>query len=117
MLLSACRQGCYAANEITVLTPYNGQLRLLLRLLEQEGRVFVDEADQELLQPGVQLDAVQGTSRKDVLSSVRLATVDNFQGLHLLSCLELKKVMHCLLKTAIFLPHGNRIMLLFHGHA
>ena len=76
--LDVRRQGCYAPSEVTVLTPYNGQLRLLLRLLEQEARVFVDEADQRLLHPG--LDAGPGISPRDMLSSVRLATVDNFQG-------------------------------------
>ncbi|KAK9843209.1 hypothetical protein WJX74_008770 [Apatococcus lobatus] len=74
------RQGCYDASEIAVLTPYNGQLRLLLRLLEQESKVFIDEADQQLLQLEKQVDSAQGTSHKDMLSSVRLATVDNFQG-------------------------------------
>ena len=72
-----CRQNCYAASDITILTPYNGQLRLLHRCMAENVKVFLDEADQQLAQPGSAWDVQQSET---ISQSVRLATVDKFQG-------------------------------------
>lgn len=92
----ACRQGCYGAEDITVLTPYTGQLLLLRKMLEKHTLVFLDEADRKIVDdiepsgpfapaqdasPDASQEPVTNIRRETVRQRVRLATVDNFQGL------------------------------------
>ncbi|KAK9822561.1 hypothetical protein WJX74_004715 [Apatococcus lobatus] len=90
------RQGCYGSEDITVLTPYTGQLLLLRKALEKHTLVFLDEADQKIVDdidssgltgpenPEAASDAAQEPATNichdTVRRRVRLATVDNFQG-------------------------------------
>ncbi|GAQ90342.1 NF-X1 zinc finger and helicase domain protein [Klebsormidium nitens] len=91
------RQG-KAVGEITVLTPYLGQLRLLRELLSKQVVVQTEERDAEALQKAEEAaearagaegegkappeEPVWGAvvKRTTAKESVRLATVDNFQG-------------------------------------
>lgn len=52
-----CRQGCYAPDDIAVLTPYLGQLLLLRKALERHTVVHLEEADAKLLQDLEEADA------------------------------------------------------------
>lgn len=83
------KQGHYNPEDIAVLTPYLGQLlKLRQRMaMEQTFAVNIDERDMEELQT---LDeqiakepfhlSKENISKTTLLRSVRLATVDNFQG-------------------------------------
>ncbi|RTE80560.1 hypothetical protein BHE90_004938 [Fusarium euwallaceae] len=79
------QQGIYAPGEIAVITPYLGQLQLLRRRMETMFEVCVNERDLD------ELDTLQAessstppsaslVSKTTLLKSVRVATVDNFQG-------------------------------------
>lgn len=74
------RQGVYKGTDITVLTPYTGQLQKLRVALSEDFGVFLNERDEELLdREGSRVD--KDTLRKTkLIDSIRLATVDNFQG-------------------------------------
>ncbi|KAK5991678.1 NFX1-type zinc finger-containing-like protein [Cladobotryum mycophilum] len=83
------RQGEYKSNDIAVLTPYTGQLRKLRAALSQDFEIFISERDLETLAlEGLADDLDEqlqaGTQRlvekKQLLQTLRLATVDNFQG-------------------------------------
>ena len=79
-----------------MLTPYTGQLLLLRKALEKHTLVFLDEADQKIIDDmdtsgtngSEQLEAASDAAqepatnvcRDTVRRRVRLATVDNFQG-------------------------------------
>lgn len=86
------KQGSYGKNDIAVLTPYLGQLMKLRRKLSNMFEILVGEKDQE------ELDLVENTEemkteiileapakpkqdvrKGELLSEIRLATVDNFQ--------------------------------------
>lgn len=83
------RQGHYNPEDIAVLTPYMGQLQKLRRRMAAESTfaVAIDERDLEQLE---ELEAEtlaeqvlltkQQISKTTLLRSMRLATVDNFQG-------------------------------------
>lgn len=83
------RQGHYTPEDIALLTPYLGQLQRLRHRMAAEPTfsVNVDERDLEELE---ELDAAKSSeqvpptkhsiSKTTMLRSVRLATVDNFQG-------------------------------------
>ncbi|OTB05196.1 hypothetical protein M426DRAFT_320004 [Hypoxylon sp. CI-4A] len=83
------RQGSYGADDIAVITPYLGQLHRLRREMGRLFEISVGERDLEELEA---IDAdkseeanVPGQPHKPpavrtLLKSVRLATVDNFQG-------------------------------------
>ncbi|KAF3061545.1 NFX1-type zinc finger-containing protein 1 [Daldinia childiae] len=84
------RQGSYGSDDIAVITPYLGQLNRLRREMAKLFEISVGERDLEELEA---LDADQlaadnialqphkpVTVKKTLLKSIRLATVDNFQG-------------------------------------
>ena len=76
------RQGRYANEEIAVLTPYKGQLRLLQDRLGAMYEVSMNERDQEASEADGEPDAEPGSSvaKVQVSANVRIATIDNFQG-------------------------------------
>ncbi|KAK5661070.1 hypothetical protein OQA88_10960 [Cercophora sp. LCS_1] len=90
------RQGAYKSTDIAVLTPYTGQLQKLRASLGEDFEISLSDKDEEkLAQEGFDLlvdtsvDGNDGKStasnqpsfqRKQLLDSLRLATVDNFQG-------------------------------------
>ncbi|KAL4779073.1 hypothetical protein BJX76DRAFT_365548 [Aspergillus varians] len=81
------RQGTYQSGEIAVLTPYLGQLHRMRRKLSQSFTITLGERDQEDLDnAGFAEDEAQpaaanaAISRSTLLQTLRVATVDNFQG-------------------------------------
>lgn len=79
------QQGTYRPGDIAVLTPYLGQLQLLRRRMESMFEICVNDRDLDELEAAQDEDS--GTNRPHVpigkttlLKSVRVATVDNFQG-------------------------------------
>ncbi|KAI1846386.1 hypothetical protein JX266_007591 [Neoarthrinium moseri] len=83
------RQGSYGPDDIAVITPYLGQLHQLRRLMQAMFEISVGERDLEELdaleaekhgQPSVRTLAPKGATKTTLLRSIRLATVDNFQG-------------------------------------
>ena len=85
-------QGVYRSNEIAVITPYLGQLRLLRRKLASSFEIVLNERDDDelLKDAGNEIEGdppstdapLRRTSvaRGTLLSALRIATVDNFQG-------------------------------------
>ncbi|KAI1332021.1 hypothetical protein F5Y16DRAFT_358334 [Xylariaceae sp. FL0255] len=86
------RQGTYASSDIAVLTPYLGQLSRLRKRMQSLFQISIGDRDLEEL---AMLDANQNerenqqdnsarltsaVTRTTLLKSIRLATVDNFQG-------------------------------------
>jgi len=81
------RQGVYKSTDIAVLTPYTGQLQKLRTALSNEFEISLSDRDAETLVRegfGVMLgkdDAIRPKLRRgQLIDSLRLATVDNFQG-------------------------------------
>ncbi|KAI1806387.1 hypothetical protein F4811DRAFT_560463 [Daldinia bambusicola] len=84
------RQGFYGSDDIAVITPYLGQLSRLRREMSRLFEISVGERDIEELEAldSDQLTAENITSqphkptatKRTLLKSIRLATVDNFQG-------------------------------------
>jgi hypothetical protein len=86
------RQGEYKSTDIALLTPYTGQLQKLRASLGNDFEVFVSDRDLETLaKEGFETkpedeDKPPSTGprkiveRKKLLQTIRLATVDNFQG-------------------------------------
>lgn len=81
------RQGAYKSTDIAVLTPYTGQLQKLRASLGKDFEISLSDRDEDkLVQDGFELDADDtapskpSLHRKQLLQSLRLATVDNFQG-------------------------------------
>ncbi|TLD10377.1 hypothetical protein PgNI_06085 [Pyricularia grisea] len=85
------RQGMYSQSDIAVLTPYAGQLRNLRKALSSEFDIFVSDQDEEALAADShgKSDSEEATPqtewdklfvRKSLAQTLRLATVDNFQG-------------------------------------
>ena len=81
------RQGAYKSKEIAVLTPYSGQLHKLRAALEADFDISVSDRDKEDLEADGFESQVAGANpstgvlgKKRLLESLRLATVDNFQG-------------------------------------
>ncbi|KAI7220673.1 hypothetical protein KC333_g2243 [Hortaea werneckii] len=85
-------QGVYKSDEIAVITPYLGQLRLLRRKLASSFEIVLNERDDdELLKdagneiegdpPSTEVPLCRpSVARGTLLSALRIATVDNFQG-------------------------------------
>jgi hypothetical protein len=83
------RQGSYGPDDIAVITPYLGQLHRLRRSMEHMFEISVGDKDQENLDD-FEAQNVKGhvdqevrakpSVRTTLLKSIRLATVDNFQG-------------------------------------
>ncbi|WEW54842.1 hypothetical protein PRK78_000268 [Emydomyces testavorans] len=79
------RQGSYQSGEIALLTPYLGQLHRIRRRLSQSFTIVLGERDQEDLDnAGFTADEALPTtttvSKSTLLQTLRVATVDNFQG-------------------------------------
>ncbi|KAJ5470393.1 hypothetical protein N7530_007750 [Penicillium desertorum] len=83
------RQGEYSSNDVALLTPYTGQLRKLRASLSKDFEICLSERDLETLAAeGLGLDTEETPQagphkiieRKTLLQTLRLATVDNFQG-------------------------------------
>lgn len=78
------RQGVYKSEEIAVLTPYVRQLQRIRTLLGQSFEIVIGERDQvEVDKLGLNTDNATSASmvhRSTLLKSLRIATVDNFQG-------------------------------------
>lgn len=84
------RQGSYGPDDIAVITPYLGQLMRLRREMERLFEITVGEKDLEEIE-AVEADNTMRenviaqphgppTVKRSLLKSIRLATVDNFQG-------------------------------------
>jgi len=84
------RQGEYKSTDIALLTPYTGQLQKLRAALSNDFEVFLSDRDLETLEKdGFEKPEEEETSagrprkaieKKQLLQTIRLATVDNFQG-------------------------------------
>ncbi|RYC57088.1 hypothetical protein CHU98_g9120 [Xylaria longipes] len=83
------RQGVYGPDDIAVITPYLGQLYRLRREMQSLFQISVGERDLEELEVLEANKATQqeessrvpsAAARTTLLKSIRLATVDNFQG-------------------------------------
>ncbi|KAJ5545400.1 hypothetical protein N7461_007704 [Penicillium sp. DV-2018c] len=83
------RQGKYKSTDIALLTPYTGQLRKLRTSLSKDFEICLSERDQETLAAdgfeNVEDEVPEPNDRKalekkTLLQTLRLATVDNFQG-------------------------------------
>ena len=75
----------YSMGDITILTPYNGQLAALVDALQATCAVWLNPKDREaLLDDGIlPEDCEKRSGHKDTINMsdlLRLATVDNFQG-------------------------------------
>lgn len=74
----------YTPNKIVVLTPYLGQLLKIQQALSSTWSVLVDDMDfneaRNLLQGVEGFEQALGTNKGPVKSSVRIATIDNYQG-------------------------------------
>lgn len=116
------RQGEYSKADIAVITPYLGQLQRLRRKMESMFEICLNERDQEDVEAleAFGTDASANTpaagpranlGKKTLLKSIRVATVDNFQGE------EAKVVVICLVRSnpqnnCGFLRTSNRINVL-----
>ncbi|KAI4740006.1 hypothetical protein E4T50_09547 [Aureobasidium sp. EXF-12298] len=81
------KQGVYKPGSIAVLTPYVGQLKKLQLRMQRVFEVVLDDRDIKVLEEAGLDDAVQsrappapGVQKGSMASAIRLATVDNFQG-------------------------------------
>ncbi|EON97158.1 putative nfx1-type zinc finger-containing protein 1 protein [Phaeoacremonium minimum UCRPA7] len=83
------RQGEYKSTDIAILTPYTGQLQKLRVALSQDFEIVMSERDEETLARDGFAEEVaeereepkqRPLQRKQLIESLRLATVDNFQG-------------------------------------
>lgn len=94
------RQGKYRSTDIALLTPYSGQLRKLRKALSRDFEISLSERDEEKLAAEGMLDEDDNEDNKtkgrknpqnpqnpqkllqkrSLIQTLRLATVDNFQG-------------------------------------
>ncbi|ODM20268.1 hypothetical protein SI65_03321 [Aspergillus cristatus] len=78
------RQGTYKSGEIAVLTPYLGQLHLLRSRLRESFAITSGERDEVDLENAGLNDEVpeiqQRVVKTKLLQTLRVATIDNFQG-------------------------------------
>ncbi|KAK0710442.1 hypothetical protein B0T21DRAFT_77739 [Apiosordaria backusii] len=83
------KQGKYSSTDIALLTPYTGQLQKLRAALSSDFEVFLSDRDLEkLAEDGLageeeadsEVDGRKPLEKKKLLQTIRLATVDNFQG-------------------------------------
>ncbi|KAF5628884.1 NFX1-type zinc finger-containing protein [Fusarium sp. NRRL 52700] len=82
------RQGVYKPEDIALLTPYTGQLQQLRAALGKDFEICLSDRDMDqLAHEGFEDESGQGSSgtqkmieKKQLLQTIRLATVDNFQG-------------------------------------
>ncbi|KAF8856068.1 P-loop containing nucleoside triphosphate hydrolase protein [Acephala macrosclerotiorum] len=79
------RQGTYGNEDIAVLTPYLGQLQKIRKRLASTFAIVVGDRDiedleAEGLEDSTENNEEQQTQKSTLLSALRVATVDNFQG-------------------------------------
>ncbi|KAH1431760.1 hypothetical protein KXW75_002505 [Aspergillus fumigatus] len=77
------RQGRYHSGDIAVITPYLGQLHRLRQLFSQHFAVTLGERDADQLDSagfGAGETDVTPAARATLLKTLRVATIDNFQG-------------------------------------
>ncbi|KAJ4137229.1 hypothetical protein NW768_002811 [Fusarium equiseti] len=77
------RQGEYRAEDIALLTPYMGQLQQLRTALSSDFEICLGDRDIEQLSHEAFIDGTSSKKpieKKKLLQTIRLATVDNFQG-------------------------------------
>ncbi|KAL4865893.1 hypothetical protein BDV12DRAFT_210786 [Aspergillus spectabilis] len=83
------RQGEYKSTDIALLTPYTGQLRKLRTSLSNDFEICLSERDLETLaadgfenveDENSESNGHKAIEKKTLLQTLRLATVDNFQG-------------------------------------
>lgn len=83
------RQGEYKSTDIALLTPYTGQLRNLRTSLSKDFEICLSERDLETLaadrfekveDKDPESNSRKALEKKTLLQTLRLATVDNFQG-------------------------------------
>nr|RBQ87343.1 hypothetical protein FVER53263_00185 [Fusarium verticillioides] len=82
------RQGVYKPEDVALLTPYTGQLQQLRAALGRDFEICLSDRDMDqLAHEGFEDEMGQGSSgtqkmieKKQLLQTIRLATVDNFQG-------------------------------------
>ncbi|RPA86468.1 P-loop containing nucleoside triphosphate hydrolase protein [Ascobolus immersus RN42] len=77
------RQGVYKSGKIAVITPYAGQLRLLQQKMSDSFEVILNEKDEAQLEkqdPNSVIKNGPKVGKGRLLDSLRIATVDNFQG-------------------------------------
>ncbi|CAH0047223.1 unnamed protein product [Clonostachys solani] len=82
------RQGAYDSSDIALLTPYAGQLKQLKAALSNEFEIRLNEADKKkMTEEEAWLASLRGPVampekfvKKPLLQTLRVATVDNFQG-------------------------------------
>ncbi|KAJ5154999.1 uncharacterized protein N7500_010438 [Penicillium coprophilum] len=83
------RQGEYKSTDIALLTPYTGQLRKLRTSLSKDFEICLSERDLETLaadgfekaeDENPESNGRKALEKKTLLQTLRLATVDNFQG-------------------------------------
>ncbi|KAF4199893.1 hypothetical protein CNMCM8927_004443 [Aspergillus lentulus] len=77
------RQGKYHSGDIAVITPYLGQLHRLRQLFSQHFTVTLGERDADQLESaGFEAGetVVKTAQRATLLQTLRVATIDNFQG-------------------------------------
>ncbi|KAL6921145.1 hypothetical protein FSST1_005171 [Fusarium sambucinum] len=111
------QQGKYGAGDIAVLTPYLGQLQLLRRKMESMFEICVNDRDAD------ELEAIEGENgdaslpnlgplrKTTLLKTVRVATVDNFQGEEA-KVIVISMVRNNPQKECGFLKTSNRINVL-----
>jgi hypothetical protein len=86
LLSHLVRQGIYSRDDIAVITPYLGQLHKLRRRMESMFEICLNDRDLAELEDFEDRDQMVTTvtrnqpAKSTLLKSVRIATVDNFQG-------------------------------------
>ena len=102
----------YDYKDVTILTPYNGQLAAFIKRFSKKCSLWLSEKDREkLIDEGlldVEGDYPQGKTDVQISSMLKLATIDNFQGE------ESKVVVLSLVRSNTdglvgFLKNSNRI--------
>ena len=72
------QQGQYSSEQVTILTPYLGQLSLIRKALsDSDISSYLSDKDMSDL---AQQNLIDGVIQKGNLTKIRIATVDNFQG-------------------------------------
>ncbi|KAF4497117.1 NFX1-type zinc finger-containing 1 [Fusarium agapanthi] len=81
------RQGVYKPEDVALLTPYTGQLQQLRAALGKDFEICLSDRDMDQLahegfedEPGQRSGTQKMIEKKQLLQTIRLATVDNFQG-------------------------------------
>ncbi|RDL33045.1 Uncharacterized protein BP5553_08484 [Venustampulla echinocandica] len=81
------RQGTYRSEDIAVITPYLGQLQKIKKRLANSFEIVVGDRDQEELEAKGFQDELESSAdgqvqvqKTTLLNSLKISTVDNFQG-------------------------------------